>query len=57
MSGVDFIEVYEQTRSADDDFDEGETEFLFQQRKVTPRIGNLLIAPTVFTLSHRGNRP
>ena len=40
-----------------DDFDEGETEFLFQQRKVTPRTGSLLIAPTAFTHTHRGNRP
>ena len=40
-----------------DDFDEGETEFLFQQRKVRPRTGSLLIAPTAFTHTHRGNRP
>ncbi len=40
-----------------DDFAEGETEFLFQQRKVQPRAGSLLIAPTAFTHTHRGNRP
>jgi hypothetical protein len=40
-----------------DDFDEGETEFLFQQRKIVPRTGSLLIAPTAFTHTHRGNRP
>jgi hypothetical protein len=40
-----------------DDFDEGETEFLFQQRKVAPRTGALLFAPTAFTHTHRGNRP
>lgn len=40
-----------------DDFDEGETEFLFQGRKVAPRTGSLLIAPTAFTHTHRGNRP
>ena len=40
-----------------DDFDEGETEFLFQQRKVKPNTGSLLIAPTAFTHTHRGNRP
>ncbi|KRG72038.1 2OG-Fe(II) oxygenase [Pseudoxanthomonas dokdonensis] len=40
-----------------DDFAEGETEFLFQQRKITPRTGSLLIAPTAFTHTHRGNRP
>src|SRR5690606_1708382 len=40
-----------------DDFSAGETEFLFQERKVAPRIGDLLIAPTAFTHTHRGNRP
>ena len=40
-----------------DEFEEGETEFLFQQRKVKPRSGSLLIAPTAFTHTHRGNRP
>ena len=38
-------------------FDGGETEFLFQQRKVAPRTGDLLLAPTAFTHTHRGNRP
>ena len=38
-------------------FDEGETEFLFQRRKVAPRTGSLLFAPTAFTHTHRGNRP
>ncbi len=40
-----------------EEFDEGETEFLFQQRKIAPRTGSLLIAPTAFTHTHRGNRP
>lgn len=40
-----------------DDFDEGETEFFHQQRKIAPRTGSLLIAPTAFTHTHRGNRP
>ena len=40
-----------------DGFDAGETEFLYQQRKVAPRTGSLLIAPTGFTHTHRGNRP
>lgn len=40
-----------------DDFDDGETEFLFQQRKISPKTGSLLIAPTAFTHTHRGNRP
>jgi len=40
-----------------DGFDEGETEFLFQARRVVPRAGRLLIAPAAFTHTHRGNRP
>jgi hypothetical protein len=40
-----------------EDFEAGETEFLYQQRKIRPRTGNLLIAPTSFTHTHRGNRP
>ncbi len=40
-----------------EEFSEGETEFLFQNRKLIPRTGSLLIAPTAFTHTHRGNRP
>lgn len=40
-----------------DSFAEGETEFLHQQRKITPRTGTLLIAPAAFTHTHRGNMP
>ena len=40
-----------------DGFAAGETEFLFQQRRIAPRAGDLLIAPTAFTHTHRGNRP
>lgn len=39
-----------------DDFEAGETEFQFQQRKIRPRTGSLLFAPTAFTHTHRGNR-
>lgn len=40
-----------------DSFEEGETEFLYQHRKVKPQTGSLLIAPTAFTHTHRGNKP
>ena len=40
-----------------DEFEQGETEFFFQQRRVKPRTGSLLIAPTAFTHTHRGNHP
>ena len=39
------------------DLGEGETEFLHQQRKIAPKTGTLLIAPTAFTHTHRGNMP
>jgi hypothetical protein len=40
-----------------DGFQDGETEFLYQHRKIRPRAGSLLIAPASFTHTHRGNRP
>jgi hypothetical protein len=40
-----------------DGFADGETEFLHQHRKIAPRTGALLIAPTAFTHTHRGNMP
>jgi hypothetical protein len=40
-----------------DGFEAGETEFMFQARRVAPRTGALLMAPTAFTHTHRGNRP
>jgi hypothetical protein len=38
-------------------FVDGETEFLYQKRKIVPRTGALLLAPAAFTHTHRGNRP
>ena len=40
-----------------DGFRDGETEFLHQARKITPKTGSLLIAPASFTHTHRGNMP
>ena len=40
-----------------DTFAAGETEFLYQSRKIVPKTGSLLIAPAAFTHTHRGNRP
>jgi hypothetical protein len=40
-----------------DGFEEGETEFYFQDRKIVPQAGALLLAPTAFTHTHRGNKP
>ncbi|MPY26617.1 2OG-Fe(II) oxygenase [Shewanella sp. YLB-07] len=35
----------------------GETEFFYQNRKLKPKKGSMVIAPAGFTHSHRGNRP
>ena len=35
----------------------GETEFYYQERKIRPEVGSLLIAPAGFTHTHRGNMP
>ncbi|MEO7758282.1 MAG: 2OG-Fe(II) oxygenase, partial [Dokdonella sp.] len=40
-----------------DGFSDGETEFLYQQRRIVPKAGSLLIAPGGFTHTHRGNMP
>ena len=40
-----------------DGFGAGETEFVYQGRKIAPKAGSLLIAPAAFTHTHRGNRP
>jgi len=40
-----------------DGFADGETEFLYQRRRIVPRTGALLLAPAAFTHTHRGNRP
>jgi 2-oxoglutarate-Fe(II)-dependent oxygenase superfamily protein len=40
-----------------DGFSAGETEFLYQNRRIVPRTGSLLFAPAGFTHTHRGNRP
>jgi hypothetical protein len=37
--------------------EEGETEFYYQERKIRPETGSLLIAPAGFTHTHRGNMP
>jgi hypothetical protein len=38
-------------------FADGETEFLYQARKICPRTGWMLMAPAGFTHTHRGDRP
>lgn len=45
------------TAYLNDGFAAGETEFMFQQRKIVPETGALLLAPAGFTHTHRGNMP
>ena len=40
-----------------DDFDGGETEFLYQQRREKAVAGDILIFPASYTHTHRGNPP
>lgn len=35
----------------------GETEFLYQHKRIKPKEGTLIIAPCAFTHTHRGNPP
>lgn len=40
-----------------DEFEAGETEFLYQQYRYKPKKGDLIIFPASFTHTHRGNPP
>lgn len=40
-----------------DDFKGGETEFLYQHKRIIPKKGTVLIWPAGFTHTHRGNPP
>lgn len=40
-----------------DDFEAGETEFLYQQYRYKPKKGDCIIFPAAFTHTHRGNPP
>ena len=35
----------------------GETEFLYQHKRISPKTGRLILAPTGWTHTHRGNPP
>ena len=40
-----------------DDFEAGETEFIYQQYRYKPKQGDVVIFPAAFTHTHRGNPP
>lgn len=37
-----------------DDYEGGETEFLYQKKRINPKRGRLIIWPSGFTHTHRG---
>ena len=45
------------TAYLNDDFDAGETEFLYQHYRYKPKQGDVVIFPAAFTHVHRGNPP
>jgi hypothetical protein len=45
------------TAYINDDFEAGETEFLYQQYRYKPNKGDVVIFPAGFTHTHRGNPP
>ena len=45
------------TAYMNDDFDAGETEFLYQQYRYKPQQGDIVVFPAAFTHTHRGNPP
>ena len=45
------------TAYLNDDFEAGETEFLYQQCRYKPNQGDIVIFPAAFTHTHRGNPP
>jgi len=40
-----------------DDFEGGETEFIYQKDRIKPRKNRLVIWPATYTHVHRGNPP
>jgi hypothetical protein len=45
------------TAYMNDEFEAGETEFLYQQYRYKPSKGDVIIFPAAFTHTHRGNPP
>ena len=57
MSRHDSNRILTWTVYLNDDFEAGETEFLYQQYRYKPKKGDLVIFPAAFTHTHRGNPP
>jgi hypothetical protein len=57
MNRDDSIRNLTWTVYLNDDFEAGETEFLYQQYRYKPKMGDVIIFPAAFTHTHRGNPP
>ena len=57
MGRIDCHRLLTWTVYLNDDFEAGETEFLYQQYRYKPKTGDCLIFPASFTHTHRGNPP
>ena len=53
----DAVRLLTWTVYLNDDFEAGETEFLYQQYRYKPNKGDIIIFPAAFTHTHRGNPP
>lgn len=56
-SKVDSNRLLVWTAYLNDDFEAGETEFIYQQYRYKPSKGDVIIFPAGFTHTHRGNPP
>lgn len=57
MNRITSTRVLAWTVYLNDDFEGGETEFLYQQKRIAPVTGSMCIFPAGFTHTHRGNPP
>ena len=49
--------IFSSVTYLNDDFTGGETEFLHQHKRLTPKRGTVVIWPAAWTHQHRGNPP
>ncbi len=56
-NGISYDRILVWTLYLNDDFDAGETEFLYKQLRVKPKTGRFVMWPAGFLHTHRGNPP
>ena len=49
---LEVVQIY-----LNEEFEGGETEFLYFNQRIKPKLGRLIIFPCAFTHTHRGNPP